>query len=167
MHRYRNSFVVELNKIYHFKVEDLFHPNCPKAVVDSFSKKIRDDGRSASPIITSYVAEQWFQSLTYVDRKFIDFIGEDVNIEKKMLTFNGCKFCPSYMVGSGRRIDPDKSRQICAENSLVFLIADATEFPNVYVKFVDGIELHDRHKSCSIGYNNKWRNFYFGRDAVS
>lgn len=167
--------MIELNKVYHFKIENLFHPDCPKGIVKNLSKKICEDGRTSSPIITTYVHEQWFPELTYVDKKFIDFIGKIIegvdgesNVEKKMFTLSGgSKFCPSNMVGKGRTIDPVKSRQICEENKLIYLLADATEFPNVYVTFVDGIELHDRHKSCSIGYNNKWRNFYFGRNAVS
>ena len=36
-----------------------------------------------------------------------------------------------------------------------------------HVTFRDGVEMHKRHKSCSIGYNDKWTNFYFGCDAVS
>lgn len=163
--------MIELNKIYEFKIENLFHPKCPTGVVESLTHKIRTDGRTSSPIITTYVHEEWFPELNYVDQKHIDFIGEVDgtvrNVEKKMLTLRGLKFCPSNMVGKGRVIVPAKSREICEENKLIFLFADATEFPNVYVKFLDGIELHDRHQSCSIGYNDKWRNFYFERNAVS
>jgi hypothetical protein len=163
--------MIELNKIYTFKIEHLFHPSCPKGVQTSMGDKIRKDGRTASPIITSYVSEEWFKELTYVDKEFLDFEGEILNevrnVEKKMFTLNGCKFCPSNMVGKGRKIDPVKSSKICKENRLIYLIADATEFPHVYVTFLDGNELHELHKSCSIGYNDKWRQFYFGRNAVS
>ena len=128
--------------------------------------KIRKDGRTSSPIITSFVSEKWFTFLEYVDEKFRDFVGCGYNIEKKMYGRYGSKFCPSYMVGSGRTIDPEKSLKICKDNKLVYLLADANEFPNVYITFVDGLELHERHASCSIGYSNKWRQFYFNRDVV-
>lgn len=158
--------MIELNKVYTYKIETFFHPQCPKSLVKSFTDKIRTDGRASSPLITSYVGE-WFPDLEYVDQDYIDFKGFGLNIEKKMFTRNGCKFCPSYMVGSGRKIEPEVSRKICEENNLIYLLADSNEFPNVKVIFVDGMELHERHKSCSIGYNNKWRNFYFGCDVVS
>ena len=157
---------LEFNKVYSFKVEHLFHPQCPKNYVNSMVKKIQTDARTSSPIITSFVSEQWFCGLEYVDEKYRDFVGGGYNIEKKMFGRYGAKFCPSYMVGSGRTIDPEKSLKICKDNELVYLLADANEFPNVYLTFVDGIELHKRHASCSIGYSNKWRQFYFNRDVV-
>tara|TARA_B100000287_G_C20238189_1_gene625012 strand:+ start:99 stop:581 length:483 start_codon:yes stop_codon:yes gene_type:complete len=159
--------MIELNKIYSFKVDELFHPNCPKGVVTSMTDKIRKDGRTSSPIITSFVSEKWFTFLEYVDEKFRDFVGCGYNIEKKMWSRHSTKFCPSYMVGSGRKIDPKESLQICKDNKLVYLFANATDFPNVYVTFRDGVEMHERHKSCSIGYNNKWTNFYFGINVPS
>ena len=159
--------MIELDKVYSFKVDELFHANCPEGVVKSMTKKIREDGRTSSPIMTSYVSEKWFTTLTYVDEKFRDFVGEDKNYEKKMWSRHTTKFCPSYMVGSGRKIDPEESLRICKENSLIYLLVNATDFPNVYVTFRDGVEMHKRHKSCSIGYNDKWSNFYFGCDAVS
>ena len=159
--------MIELNKVYSFKVNELFHSNCPKGVIKSMTQKIRNDGRTSSPIITSFVSEKWFTSLDYVDEKFRDFVGEGYNIEKKMWSRHSTKFCPSYMVGSGRKIDPVESYNICKDNKLVYLFANATDFPNVYVTFREGIEMHERHKSCSIGYNNKWTNFYFGTNVVS
>ena len=68
--------MIELNKVYHFKIENFFHPDCPKGIVKNLSKKICEDGRTSSPVITTYVHEQWFPELTYVDKKFIDFIGK-------------------------------------------------------------------------------------------
>ena len=159
--------MIELDKVYSFKVDEFFHPKCLKSIVKSMTNKIRKDGRTSSSLMTTYVSEKWFPTLTYVDEKFRDFVGEDKNIEKKMWSRHSTKFCPSYMVGSGRKIDPEESLRICKENSLIFLLVDATDFPNVYVTFRDGVEMHKRHKSCSIGYNDKWTNFYFGCDAVS
>jgi len=159
--------VIELNRIYTFRIDTLFHEECPKGVVKSMSQKISEDGRASSPIITSFVHEVWFPELQYVDEKYVDFRGDGFNIEKKMFTRHGAKFCPSYMVGSGRTIKPEISLQICKENNLIYLLADANEFPNVYITFVNGVELHELHKTCSIGYNNKWRNFYFGCNVVS
>jgi len=159
--------VIELNRIYTFRIDTLFHEECPKGVVKSMSQKISEDGRASSPIITSFVHEVWFPELQYVDEKYVDFRGNGFNIEKKMFTRHGAKFCPSYMVGSGRTIKPEISLQICKENNLIYLLADANEFPNVYITFVNGVELHELHKTCSIGYNNKWRNFYFGCNVVS
>ena len=162
-----HNYIMELNKVYSFKVDELFHPNCPKGVVKSVTEKIRKDGRTASPIMTSFVSETWFPSLTYVDQKFVDFVGEGYNIEKKMYTLYGTKFCPSYMVGKGRVIDPVESRRICEENKLIYLICNALFFPHVYVTFKDGIQLHDEYKTCCIGKSNKQSQKLFGIDVPS
>tara|TARA_B100001113_G_scaffold118045_1_gene96420 strand:- start:493 stop:993 length:501 start_codon:yes stop_codon:yes gene_type:complete len=162
---------LELDKVYSFKVDELFHPNCLKSVVTSMTNKIRKDGRTSSPIMTSFVSEKWFPSLTYVDQKFIDFIGDfgqyKYNIEKKMYTLYGTKFCPSYMVGKGRVIDPVESRRICEENKLIYLICNALFFPHVYITFKDGIQLHDDYKSCCIGHSNKQSQKLFGINVPS
>ena len=75
---------LEFNKVYSFKVEHLFHPQCPKNYVNSMVKKIQTDARTSSPIITSFVSEQWFCGLEYVDEKYRDFVGGGYNIYNKM-----------------------------------------------------------------------------------
>ena len=76
-------------------------------------------------------SENWFTSLEYVDEKFRDFVGEGQHIEKLMWSRHSTKFCPSYMVGSGRNNDPVESYNICEQNKLEHIFANATDFPNV------------------------------------
>ena len=69
------------------------------------------DGRTASRFLERMVP-RLFADFKYVDEKGYDWLRKMIEkVEGKCVTKNGCKFAPSAMVGSGRKIIPEEVKQ--------------------------------------------------------
>lgn len=119
------------------------------------------DGRTASRFLERKVPHL-FAKFNYVDQKGYDWLRELINkVEGKCVTKNGCNFAPSAMVGSGRKVKPDKVKQHIEDSNLDYILMDVVEFPKVYMRFVKGSNLITTHPKCTISKAKKWRTKYF------
>ena len=59
--------------------------------------------------------------------------------DEKTFTKGGCKFCPSNMLGQGRKFDEEKFREKTVK--LVFCIVSNIAFPRIKIRFVRGADL--------------------------
>ena len=110
------------------------------------------DGRFCCEPLSKYIEKQ-FEDLTFVDQKGYDFLWRDKKVEKKQITNGGLKFCPSAMIGAGRKVDYQQVVRHIIDNELLYILADITEFPKVRVIFVEGTTLLENNtsKNCSFG----------------
>ena len=105
----------------------------------------------------SHFIEKWI-SLNYPLQhiggcKPYDFIDEnftETKYDEKTFTKNGCKFCPSNMLGQGRVFD----RAMFEEKTkkLIFCIVSNITFPIIKIKFVRGIELLQKYPNGIIPF---------------
>jgi len=118
------------------------------------------DGRFCCEPLSRHL-EQTFDDLVFVDQKGYDFTWHDRKIEKKQITNNGLKFCPSSMLGAGRKVDHDQVVSHILDNHLLYALADITEFPKVRVAFIEGLQLldHCSSKNCSFSKTNALKFF--------
>lgn len=109
------------------------------------------DGRFCCEPLSRHI-ESMFDDLTFVDKKGYDFIGQGRKIEKKQITNSGLKFCPSSMIGAGRKVNLNEVVSHIIDNNLLYILADITEFPKVRVVFVEGEYLLNncKSKNCSF-----------------
>lgn len=119
------------------------------------------DGRTASRFLERKVPHL-FAEFNYVDQKGYDWLRKLINkVEGKCVTKNGCKFAPSSMVGSGRKIIPSEVKETIENENLDYILMDIVEFPMVRMRFVKGIDLITTHPKCDISKAKKWRKKYF------
>ena len=108
------------------------------------------DGRVASHFIELWIAENY--PVTHVKGcKKYDFTDEkfpDTKYDEKTFTKGGCKFCPSNMLGQGRKFDQKVFEE--KTKGLIFCIASVVNFPEIKVKFVRGSELIQKYSKGSI-----------------
>lgn len=115
--------------------------------------RLFQDGRfSSEPLAWTF--ESAFDDLIYVDQKGYDFehpfLGK---IEQKQITKQGLKFCPSNMIGQGRKVDQQLVRQHIAQLDLHFLIPSIVEFPIVHVVLLPGLILLDECTTSSCSFS--------------
>jgi len=120
------------------------------------------DGRTASRFLELKIP-YLFYDFKYVDEKGYDWLRQTIGkkVEGKCVTRNGCKFCPSSMVGSNRKIVPSEVKKTIEDEDLDFILMDIVEFPIVRLRFVKGIDLITTHPKCDITKAAKWRKKYF------
>ena len=119
------------------------------------------DGRTASRFLERMVS-RLFADFKYVDEKGYDWLRKMIEkVEGKCVTKNGCKFAPSAMVGSGRKIIPEEVKEHIEDNNLDYILMDIVEFPLVRMRFVKGSDLIATHPNCDISKAKKWRTKYF------
>lgn len=135
LNKFRGFFrhdVFELDTVYPMLIMNYSFGNVPTATLDELFK----DGRVISRFIEAEVAER-FSGLRLAEStnaNGYDIVGRGGNkLEVKTFTKGGCKFVPSYMVGSGRKIDAEKARKETVAKYLC--LADVTQFPYVSVVF--------------------------------
>lgn len=119
---------------------------------EAFLYDMFKDGRFCCEPLSRHL-EQVFNGLTFVDKKGYDFTWEGRKIEKKQITNGGLKFCPSSMIGAGRKVNYSEVVSHIIDNNLLYILADITAFPKVRVVFVEGTHLLDKceSKNCSFG----------------
>lgn len=127
----------------------------PEFLYDMFK-----DGRFCCEPLSRHL-EQTFDDLVFVDKKGYDFTWNSRKIEKKQITNGGLKFCPSSMIGAGRKVNYDEVVSHILDNNLLYVLADITEFPKVRVAFVEGLQLldHNTSKNCSFSKTNALKFF--------
>ena len=117
------------------------------------TQEIFKDGR-----VFSHFIEHWLSAnypLIHINRcKDHDFIDENNNeivFDEKTFTQNGCKFLPSNMIGSGRKIN-----QLVFEekaSKLIYCIVSNINFPEIKIKFIRGTELIKTYPTGIIPFN--------------
>lgn len=128
---------VELNKTFNHTIENYGFGN----LSDEICKEIWKDGRPFSHFIEGWLAENY--PLTHVKGcKKYDFTDKNIPeilYDEKTFTKMGCKFCPSNMLGQGRKFDKAVFEE--KTKKLVFCIVSNVDFPNIKVRFVKGPDL--------------------------
>ena len=125
---------VELNKTFEFVIEKYSFDN----LSDEVCRKIYKDGRVFSHFAEQYIPGKF--SVDYVPGckkyDFTDRNNPEIKYDEKTFTSRGCKYCPSNMLGQGRKFD-----QVVFEEKtkkLIFCIVSNINFPNIKVRFVKG-----------------------------
>ena len=121
----------------------------------NFLYEMFQDGRFCCEPLSRHI-EQVFDGLVFVDKRGYDFTWKDRKVEKKQITKSGLKFCPSSMIGAGRKVNYKEVVNHIQESNLLYALADITKFPKVRVIFVEGQDLLDRcsNEKCSFSKTN-------------
>lgn len=133
-----------------------------QALTDAFGMEEQDvisyfnDGRKASFIIENRLVRD------YTGGKRSDSEGSGWDIEDRngnkwevrSLTNSGVYFCPSSMVGSGRKFDED-GFLAKLDNVSGYLITDITQFPNVPVYRVSSEQVKGWYAENKLGAGTK------------
>ena len=128
---------VILNKTYTHIVKNLSFDNLSESIVINILK----DGRPFSHFIESWLENKY--PLKHITGcKQYDFIDEkysNTKYDEKTFTKFGCKFCPSSMLGTGRKFD----QKVFEENAvnMIYIIVSNINLPEIKIKFVNGSEL--------------------------
>lgn len=143
---------IQLNHLYEFDFTGTISFGGLDA---SFLYDMFKDGRFCCEPLSRHL-EQQFNDLIFVDKKGYDFTWRERKVEKKQITNSGLRFCPSVMIGAGRKVDYKQVVDHIIESNLLYVLADITEFPKVRVVFVEGVELLDRcsSKNCHFSKTN-------------
>ena len=144
--------MIELNKTYEFACPASFGTLSQEEVYKLFT-----DGRRASGFLEIQL-EKWFPELTFEDGKGYDHVDrEGLRYDAKCFTKGGAKFCPSGMLGMGRKVNEEELWEHA--NDMIYIFTDVVEFPKVMVRFVKGSDLTQYTKG-SIPFKD--RNVLFG-----
>lgn len=141
---------IEYDTVYNFDLTDHFKFG------DLSNKELENvfkDGRAISHFLQEQ-AKYWFPSLIRKDTKEYDFLdGENNKYEMKCFTKKGCKFCPSNMIGKGRKKDENRIKDISKYTS--YIICDVTSFPTIQIVFKKGKDLLSEYPKASIKYADR------------
>ena len=144
--------MIELNKTYEFACPASFGTLSQEKV-----NKLFTDGRRASGFLEIQL-EEWFPELTFEDGKGYDHVDrEGLRYDAKCFTKGGAKFCPSGMLGMGRKVNEEELWEHA--NDMIYIFTDVVEFPKVMVRFVKGSDL-TQYTKVSIPFKD--RNVLFG-----
>ena len=128
---------VPLNQTFTHDIENASFGNLPKEVIFEIFK----DGRPFSHFIEKWLEQHY--PLNHIpgckDHDFIDRNHTETRYDEKTFTRGGCKFCPSNMLGQGRKFDDEKFREKTVK--LVFCIVSNIAFPRIKIRFVRGTDL--------------------------
>ena len=132
-----NNPSVELNKTFNHTIENYNFGNLPNETCIEILK----DGRPFSHFIEKWIAHNY--PLIHIPGKkgydFIDKNNQQILYDEKTFTRNGCKFCPSNMLGQGRTFNQERFIKHCEK--LIFCIVSNINFPNIKIKFIRGVDL--------------------------
>ena len=137
---------VVLNKTFTHTIKNYTFGNLSEEIC----REIWKDGRPFSHFIEAWICE--YYPLTHVKGcKQYDFRDEnnpEIIYDEKTFTKKGCSFCPSNMLGQGRKFD----QEIFTEKTkkLIFCIVSNIEFPEIKVRFVKGDVLLEKYPSGKI-----------------
>ena len=155
LNKFRSFFrhdIFEVDVPYPMLIMNYSFGNVPMSTLDELFK----DGRVISRFIEAEVAER-FEGLRLAEStnaNGYDIVGRGgKKLEVKTFTKGGCKFVPSYMVGSGRKIDAEKARKETVAKYLC--LADVTEFPYVSVVFKRFDDVWEQYPKGSISPNKR------------
>lgn len=147
---------VQLNKTFTHIIKDYSFGNLSKKTMCELYK----DGRAFSYFIEPWLAKHY--PLIHVkknkDHDFIDKNNPNILYDEKTFTHNGCKFCPSNMIGQGRIIDKKIFKK--KTKKLIFCIVSNIEFPKIKLKFVRGKDLLSKYPNINIPISKMNEFFY-------
>jgi hypothetical protein len=127
--------------IYKFEFADL-----PRDDVIAIYK----DGRVFSHFIEKWICNHF--PLTHVGGcKKYDFVDNnypDTKYDEKTFTKGGCHFCPSNMLGQGRKFDETIFREKTL--GMIFAIVSNVQFPRIKIKFMRGANLLKMYPKAHI-----------------
>lgn len=137
---------IELNKTFTHIIDNYnFDYLTPKVCIEIFK-----DGRPFS-----YFIEKWIESnypLKHISGckqyDFVDINDESIKYDEKTFTNNGCNFCPSNMLGQGRKFDKEVFEE--KTKKMIFCIVSNVNFPEIKIKFIKGIELLNIYSNGKI-----------------
>ena len=146
---------IELNKTFHHTISNY-----------SFGKLSNDkcieifkDGRVFSHFIEIWISENY--PLIHVKGckkyDFMDINNNEILYDEKTFTKYGCLFCPSNMLGQGRKFDKKEFEE--KSKKLIFCIVCNLDFPNIEIKFVKGEELIKEYPNGKIPLNDRIKFF--------
>ena len=146
---------IEYNKTYDFDLTGtVAFGDLPVELVNQLFR----DGRVASKFF-EHSLPVWFPELTFVDKKGYDHVDDNGNrYDAKSFTKGGLKFCPSVMLGAGRKINPEVLLEHA--NKTIYICCDIVEFPKARVTFKKGSDLIAKYPNGQI--KPKERNVIFG-----
>ena len=138
---------IEIDKLYTFECVSSFGSLSQERVNNLFR-----DGRMASGFLELQL-EEWFPDLTFVDQKGYDHVDENgVKYDAKCFTKGGAKFCPSVMLGAGRKVNEEVLWKHAT--NMIYIFCDIVDFPKVSVIFKCGSDL-TRYRKGSIPFGDR------------
>ena len=137
-----------VNKVYHYDLKASFGDLSNEQINNIFQ-----DGRSASRFL-EYQLEKWFPDLTFVDKHGYDHIDSDGNkYDAKCFTKRGSKFCPSNMIGGGRKVN--ESVFLEHAKTITYIFCDIIDFPKVKITFKSGEDMAKKYKNGNIPFSKR------------
>ena len=128
---------IELKKTYIHILKNICFDNLDKSIIE----KILKDGRAFSHFIEKWIENNY--PLDHVEGckqfDFIDRENQDIKYDEKTFTSRGCSFCPSNMLGQGRKFDKEVFEN--KSKKLIFCIVSNINFPEIKIKFIKGEDL--------------------------
>jgi hypothetical protein len=128
---------VALNTTTIHQIDNYGFDNIPKEVCEEILK----DGRAFSHFIEVWLPLYYLlihvkgcKSYDFTDKKH-----QEILYDEKTFTKRGCRFCPSNMIGQGRKFDKEVFEKKC--DKLIFCIVSNINFPEIKIRFVNGKEL--------------------------
>ena len=116
---------VELNKTFDHVIDNYTFGNLPEEIC----KNIFKDGRPFSHFIEKWIEQNY--PLKHIEGckkyDFTDKMYPNILYDEKTFTKRGCKFCPSNMIGQGRKFDKTQFEE--KSKKLIFCIVSNIDFP--------------------------------------
>ena len=107
----------------------------------SATNEIFKDGRVFSHFIERWIDKnyplKWIGGCQSHD--FVDINNEEIKYDEKTFTKGGCNFCPSNMLGQGRKFNKEVFEE--KTKKLIFCIVSNINFPEIKIRFVKGDDL--------------------------
>jgi hypothetical protein len=137
---------VALNTTTIHQIDNYGFDNIPKEVCEEILK----DGRAFSHFIEVWLPLYYLlihvkgcKSYDFTDKKH-----QEILYDEKTFTKRGCRFCPSNMIGQGRKFDKEVFEKKC--DKLIFCVVSNINFPEIKIRFVKGSELAAKYPKGTI-----------------
>lgn len=145
------SCSVELDRTFDHEITDVAFGGLPTEKVMEIFK----DGRVFSHFIEVWL-EKEYPALKHIkgckEYDFIDRNHENTRYDEKTFTQGGCRYCPSSMIGTGRKFNREEFEE--KTKKLIFCIVSNIHFPNINVRFVRGTKLLQQYPKGFIPLKN-------------
>jgi hypothetical protein len=137
---------VEMNTTTVHQIANYGFDNIPKEACEEILK----DGRPFSHFIENWLERNYplihvkgCKSYDFTDQKY-----QEILYDEKTFTKRGCRFCPSNMIGQGRKFDKEVFEKKC--DKLIFCVVSNINFPEIKIRFVKGSELAAKYPKGTI-----------------
>ena len=143
---HNNNPSVAINITHTHVLDNISFDNLHQEIVNTIMK----DGR-----VFSHFIEKWLEKKYPIihipgckDHDFIDSNNNEIKYDEKTFTKLGCHFCPSNMLGQGRKFDQEIFQE--KAKKLVYCIVSNIHFPVIKVKFARGLDLIAKYPKGKI-----------------